>query len=170
MHAQQLHTPSHTHAHAHSCTPCEASPYPETSRYWPKVYMYRSYLLDRRDERLSIEIINPWPDLVLRHVKIAFVSTAPTSLSPNQHHPEVKFAPAHGIDFGEINYQAKTDAEPSIRNIIMVEKHISREGRQFYAGICFDAYSNKTGEVEHYGYLLFRSKLLKSIEQQVSLA
>ncbi|MFN3785421.1 MAG: hypothetical protein ACK4RS_01145, partial [Thiothrix sp.] len=65
--------------------------------------MRRCYLANHADERLSIQILNPHPELILRHVKIAFISANLHAQSRNGM-PPVKFAPAHGIEFGEIAY------------------------------------------------------------------
>lgn len=159
MNIHQLH--SSRRRSSYNCTPCETSPHPETERYWPRVHMCRSRAADHTDERLSIEIINPWPELVLRHVKIAFISTGPNN-HLNNGQPVVKFAPAHGIEFGDIAYSSEQEEKGVIRDIIMMENQRAREGRQFYAGVCFDACSAKTGEVKHYGYLLFRSNMLRA--------
>lgn len=161
MNIHQLHLADNhsTDAGMQDCTPCETSPHPETARYWPKVRMQRRYQNGMPDERLSIEIANPCTDIILRHVKIAFLSTDP------QHHlkngnPVVKFAPTHGIEFGDIPCSGDAYNLSSItRDIIMIEYQANPDGRQIYAGISFTA-CTKTGEVKHYGYLLFKSSVL----------
>ena len=160
MNVHQLHLPESFYSDLQECTPCESSPRPETARYWPRVRMHRRHLAGMPDERLSIEISNPWPDLTLRHVKIAFLSTGPHSHLANGS-PAVKFAPTHGIEFGEIPYDSTNAQQPGgvIRDIIMLENQASPEGREIYAGVCFTA-CDKQGKVKHYGYLLFRSNLL----------
>lgn len=158
MNIHQLHQPNKGCSDWQECSPCEASPRPESAKYWPKVNMRRCYLSNSADERLSIQIINPHPELILRHVKIAFLSADPNAQFRNGM-PPVKFAPAHGIEFGEIAYHPDPKQAGVVRNIIMVEHQPNPEGQQIYAGIAFTAYS-KSGEVKHYGYLLFRSGLL----------
>jgi hypothetical protein len=165
MNIHQLHLPDSFYNDLQECTPCEASPHPETARYWPKVRMHRRHLSGMPDERLSIEISNPWPNLILRHVKIAFLSTGPNSHLKNGT-PAVKFAPTHGIEFGDIAYEASNGKQRGgvIRDIIMLENQPSSDGREIYAGVCFTACS-KEGTVKHYGYLLFRSNLLISTQE-----
>lgn len=161
MNIHQLHVADRNSSHPdmQECTPCETSPRPETARYWPKVRMQRRYQNGMPDERLSIEISNPCSDIILRHVKIAFLSTGPQNHLKNGA-PAVKFAPTHGIEFGDIAHSSDQCKLSSItRDIIMIEHQASAEGRQIYAGICFTA-CTKTGEVKHYGYLLFKSNLL----------
>ncbi|MEZ5452728.1 MAG: hypothetical protein R3E93_07930 [Thiothrix sp.] len=163
MNIHQLHSPDDIRASLQECIPCEASSHPETARYWPRVRMRRRQLPGMPDERLSIEISNPWPDLVLRHVKIAFLSASPNAHLKNGS-PAVKFAPTHGIEFGDIAYGSNGAGNPSqgvVRDIIMIESQVSSEGRQIYAGVCFTA-CGKDGNVKHYGYLLFRSNFLAS--------
>lgn len=163
MNIHQLHLADKDSVHTdmHECTPCETSPRPDTARYWPKVRMQRRYQNGMPDERLSIEISNPCSDIILRHVKIAFLSTGPQNHLKNGN-PVVKFAPTHGIEFGDIAYSSDTSKLSSVtRDIIMIEHQTSAEGRQIYAGICFTA-CTKTGEVKHYGYLLFKSNLLQA--------
>jgi hypothetical protein len=144
---------------AQDCTPCESSPRPDSARYWPKVRMHRRHLAGMPDERLSIEISNPWPDLTLRHVKIAFLSTGPNTQLKNGL-PAVKFAPTHGIEFGEVAYNADTQQRSGvIRDIIMLDQQPNTDGREIYAGVSFTA-CDKAGQVQHYGYLLFKSNVL----------
>jgi hypothetical protein len=165
MNVHQLHLPDSIYTDLQECIPCEASPHPEATRYWPKVRMHRRHLSGMPDERLSIEISNPWPDLILRHVKIAFLSTGPNGHSKNGS-LAVKFAPTHGIEFGDIAYGCDKAQQRGgvIRDIIMIENQASTEGRQIYAGVCFTA-CTKDGTVKHYGYLLFKSNLLTSTEE-----
>lgn len=160
MNVHQLHLPDNIHANFQECIPCESSPHPETACYWPKVKMRRLRLPSMPEERLSIEISNPWPDLVLRHVKIAFLSANPNAHLKNGS-PAVKFAPTHGIEFGDIAYRSSKDDQTNsvMRDIIMIESQSNDEGRQIYAGVFFTAY-DKDGAVKHYGYLLFRSNFL----------
>ncbi|OQX15749.1 MAG: hypothetical protein BWK73_05955 [Thiothrix lacustris] len=161
MNIHQLHIADKNSVHAgmQDCTPCETSPRPETARYWPKVRMQRRYQNGMPDERLSIEIANPCSDIILRHVKIAFLSTGPQNHLKNGN-PVVKFAPTHGIEFGDIAHSSDTNKLSSVtRDIIMIENQANPDGRQIYAGICFTA-CTKTGEVKHYGYLLFKSNVL----------
>ncbi|WGZ94870.1 MAG: hypothetical protein QJT81_02465 [Candidatus Thiothrix putei] len=157
MNIHQLHVSDSSYADSHECTPCEASPRPASARYWPKVRMQRRRLSGRLDERLSIEISNPWPELVLRHVNIAFLSTDPHHHQKNSSQT-VKFVPTHGIEFGDITYE-----KAMTRDIIMIDHQPGEEGHQIYAGVCFTAVT-KTGEVKHYGYLLFKSNLLLAEE------
>lgn len=160
MNVHQLHLPDSFYSDLQECTPCEASPDPSVTRYWPKVRMHRRRMTGMPDERLSIEISNPWPDLILRHVTIAFISTGPNSHLSNGI-PAVKFAPTHGIEFGDIAYSNPTGVQRGgiVRDIIMLEIQPSHDGREIFAGICFTA-CDKTGKAKHYGYLLFRSNLL----------
>ncbi len=165
MNIHQLHIADKNSANAgmQECTPCETSPRPETARYWPKVRMQRRYQDGMPDERLSIEISNPCPDIILRHVKIAFLSTGPHNHLKNGQ-LAVKFAPTHGIEFGDIAYSNTNGKLSSMtRDIIMIEHQASPEGREIYAGVCFTA-CTKTGEVKHYGYLLFKSNVLRAQE------
>lgn len=163
MNIHQLHLPDDIYSDLQACTPCESSPYPASARYWPTVKMCRRRQHGMPDERLSIEISNPWPDLVLRHVKIAFLSTGPNAHLKNGS-PAVKFAPTHGIEFGDIAYGGNgKQGRGVIRDIIMIENQASSEGRQIYAGVCFNA-CDKNGVVKHYGYLLFTSNLLSADE------
>lgn len=162
MNIHQLHQPEGKLSDLRDCIPCEAPSHPETARYWPKVRMQRRHIAGMPDERLSIEIANPWPELVLRHVKIAFISASPNTHLKNGS-PAVKFAPTHGIEFGDIAYDANKQNSGVMRDIIMIESQSSREGRQIYAGVCFTACS-KDGAVKHYGYLLFRSNFLTSTD------
>lgn len=162
MNIHQLHQPQGKLSGLQECTPCETSPYPETSRYWPRVRMSRRHIAGMPDERLTIEIANPWPDLILRHVKIAFLSASPNAHLKNGS-PAVKFAPTHGIEFGDIAYDGGKPQSGIMRDIIMIESQVSREGRQIHAGVCFTACS-KDGAVKHYGYLLFRSNFLPSAD------
>ncbi|OQX09497.1 MAG: hypothetical protein BWK73_22765 [Thiothrix lacustris] len=159
MNIHQLHLPDTFFHDMQECSPCEAASHAATARYWPKVRMHRRHLVGMPDERLSIEISNPWPDLILRYVKIAFLSTGPHSHLKNGL-PAVKFAPTHGIEFGEIAYSG-TDQQRGgvIRDIIMLESEHRAEGHEIYAGVSFTAY-DKADQVKHYGYLLFKSNVL----------
>lgn len=165
MNIHQLHIAdkNSNNAGMQECTPCETSPRPETARYWPKVRMQRRYQDGMPDERLSIEISNPCSDIILRHVKIAFLSTGPHNHLKNGQ-LAVKFAPTHGIEFGDIAYSNNSGKLSSMtRDIIMIEHQVNPEGREIYAGVCFTA-CTKTGEVKHYGYLLFKSNVLRAQE------
>lgn len=159
MNIHQLHHPaSNCCGNWQECFPCETANHAEESKFWPKALMCRCTLPHVADERLGIRILNPHPDLILRHVKIAFLTASPNARLHGGV-PPVKFAPTHGIEFGDIPYGTMASNTAVQRNVIMVENQPNPEGQQIYAGVCFTAY-NKAGEVKHYGYLLFRSGLL----------
>lgn len=149
-----------THSHFHDCFPCESSKRSPASVYWPQVRMQR-HCAKKLDDILSIEILNPWPDYILRHVRITFLTALPNAYLGNGRHV-VTFSPAHAIEFGDIAYiqPQKTIEYGIIRDIIIVETQVLAAGRQFFAGICFDACALNNHCTEHYGYVLYRSGLL----------
>lgn len=161
MNPYTLHPANDVQTVTHPCTPCEPA-HSAAAAYWPAVLMQRCQLANTQDEFLRVEIRNPWPNLVLRHVKIAFLTTMPNPFVSHGRHA-VTFNPAHGIEFGDIVYTNPHEADSmgAIRDIILLETQPLEEGRQFYAGICFDACTARTDRLEHYGYVLFKSGLLK---------
>lgn len=154
-------TPQFIHSQFYDCFPCESAQRSSASPYWPQVRMQRYYSSHKLDEVLRIEILNPWPDYILRHVRIAFLTALPNAYLGNGRHV-VTFHPAHAVDFGDIAFIAPHlhKTRGVMRDIVLVETQALAEGRQFFAGVCFDAFAVKKHNTVHYGYVLYRSGLL----------
>jgi hypothetical protein len=121
--------------------------------------MSREYLPESGREQLRLAVSNPWANLILRDVKIAFLAVTPNVLLSNGR-PPVTLGKDHNIDCGDIIY-AGENAQGTVRYIPLLDEQWLPEGRQFHVGISFNACQRKNHQSQYSGYVLLKSGLLK---------
>lgn len=144
----------------HRCTPCVSMRLNSADQYHPQVSLLHTQESDSGAGHLSIVLANPWHNVELHHVSVAFITADPNP-DMGSGEPAVRFLPEKGIEFGDLLY-GQADKGEVVRDIILVDRLNPALHCHVYMGVCYECHEqqkHKPNDRVSDGYMLFRGVL-----------
>lgn len=144
----------------HRCTPCVSMRLDSADQYHPQVSLLYTPAPDAGTGQLSIVLENPWHNVELHHVSVAFITADPNPDLVNGE-PAVQFLPEKGIDFGDLLFGAPEKAK-RVRDIMILDRLNPALHCHVYLGICYECHEHQKHSQAvkvSDGYMLFRGVL-----------